>query len=429
VECPNCKKTDKVTIGNKNYCAICGSVMPDNSAPTSGQSLTDIRPAVVNPVAAVTSISIPVATAAAVAAPDPAPAPPTPNPAITAPAASPMPPLPITKPADNFHAKPQMGAVLDLRLAPATKTPEGASAAVNPAKVTASVQPSLVKRSGTSGRLDRAAAVEKSQLIKRFPSSYSAPVAVSTPENATQMDVTAPAPVPTPSPVTTPAPQPNPLPTVKVTTSVPIPDPPQPIAAPLPAANPAPMTMPNSVATQLASIKPLDTPETRQQIRQDAAKKAMAKTGPSPAAVAVVAVIVAVMGGYVWLTNYPHMAAKLASGKAGIEASLPGYMPTSYRLKGPISYSPGQVKFKFSSAGASSPLVITARRTHWDSSSLLENYVSKQSSDYLTMNSQGLTIYFYNGNNASWINQGLWYSLEGNSNLSREQMLKIIDSL
>lgn len=407
--------------------------MPDGpAAASSTQTLTDIRPSVVNPTVAPAArgLKIPVITGSA--------------PSATAEVTATNPQPTPSKPATSFHAQPQAGAVLDLRPASAAEATAATAAPAQPAaKIAVADQAAVVKKSGVSGRLSRAAAVEKSQMIKRFPSSSASGVAAATAQSSVPA-----APNPTPAPVATvasppapppPKPLPAPMPDVKVTTPIPaLPPLPAPASAlPIaPAPQPTPaaaaataMPMPNSVATQLAAIKPLDTPESRQQVRQDALKKAMVKTGPSPAAVAVAAVMIAVMGGYVWLTNYPHMAARLASTKAGIEASLPGYMPSSYRLKGPISYSPGQVKFKFSSAGSSSPLVITAKQTHWDSASLLENYVSKQSSDYLTMHSQGLTIYFYNGNHATWINQGLWYSLEGDSHLNREQLLKIIDSL
>jgi hypothetical protein len=74
-------------------------------------------------------------------------------------------------------------------------------------------------------------------------------------------------------------------------------------------------------------------------------------------------------------------------------------------------------------------MTLSQTRTSWDSRSLLENYVSRKTDKYLTVRNRGLTIYLYNGNQASWVNRGVWYALEGNSRLNREQILKIIDSL
>jgi hypothetical protein len=107
---------------------------------------------------------------------------------------------------------------------------------------------------------------------------------------------------------------------------------------------------------------------------------------------------------------------------------LPAYIPSSYSLDGTIAYEPGQVRLNFVSPNGDNLSLIEQKST-WDSAALLENYVAPKSSDYLTLNSQGLTIYIYNGNQVSWINGGIWYRLEGASKLNREEVLRIIDSL
>lgn len=134
------------------------------------------------------------------------------------------------------------------------------------------------------------------------------------------------------------------------------------------------------------------------------------------------------MGGYIWLQNYPKMAIHAASGRAGFSASLPGYVPTSYNLSGAIDSTPGQISFKFASPG-SQPFTVTQRSTNWDSLALLDNIISKKSSDYAAVEGQGLTIYMYNNNQAAWVNHGIWYSIEGATRLSHDQILKIAYSL
>jgi hypothetical protein len=135
------------------------------------------------------------------------------------------------------------------------------------------------------------------------------------------------------------------------------------------------------------------------------------------------------MGGYIWTQNYPKMSFHVAASKAGLEATLPGYLPASYHQSGPVSYQPGEITLNFASAGANEPLKITQRKTDWDSNSLRENYVSKQTDNYLAVQGQGLTIYMYNSNQASWVNHGVWYQINGVSQLGREQVLKIAYSL
>ena len=140
------------------------------------------------------------------------------------------------------------------------------------------------------------------------------------------------------------------------------------------------------------------------------------------------AAAVVLMGGYIWLQNYPKLALQSANTKAGLAASMPAFLPSSYNLKSTDTV-PGLVTLNFTSPSASAALKIAQARTTWDSSSLLDNFVAKNTDDYATVQGQGLTIYLFNNNHVTWVNHGIWYSIEGASRLSREQILKIAYSL
>jgi hypothetical protein len=152
------------------------------------------------------------------------------------------------------------------------------------------------------------------------------------------------------------------------------------------------------------------------------------KLSPNAQRTATVAAAVAIMGGYIWFQNYPKLALHNANSQAGISASLPAYLPSSYNLKH-TTVKPGAVTLSFFSPSSDEALKIAQTRTDWDSSSLLDNYVAQRADDYATVQNQGLTIYLFNNNQATWVNHGLWYSIEGASRLSREQILKIAYSL
>lgn len=196
---------------------------------------------------------------------------------------------------------------------------------------------------------------------------------------------------------------------------------------------PAPTSavMPGQVVTTIEANKKLLTPAALAKAdpvtaRKEAFALALAnapKRSSLTSAIAAVAVVV-VMGGYIWLQNVPKLAVHTASAKAGFDASLPSYVPSSYTMQHDVSAGPGHITLAFSSPSGNN-LIINQQKTSWDSQSLLDNYVSKQSSGYLTVNNQGLTIYLYNGDAASWVNQGVWYSIQGNNQLNREQLLKI----
>ncbi len=189
--------------------------------------------------------------------------------------------------------------------------------------------------------------------------------------------------------------------------------------------------MPGIVATNIQASQRLIKPEPAVKVDPEVARKqafelALANAPKRPGAVSVAAALAAVlvMGGYIWFANAPKLAVRTAASKAGFEASLPSYLPSNYSLEKPISSSPGRITLAFSSAD-SDHFTVTQQKTSWDPQSLLDNYVVKQSQQYLAVAGQGLTIYLYNGDSASWVNRGVWYSIQGNKQLNREQLLKI----
>lgn len=193
---------------------------------------------------------------------------------------------------------------------------------------------------------------------------------------------------------------------------------------------PATQTLPNHVASKVDSMAKL-APDPKQ-ARDDAFKLALssagAKPAPKPSAIAASVLAVIIMGGYIWLQNYPKLAVRNAAEKAGIAASVPSYVPAGYRL-GPVTYARGQITLSFRTATPDASLSIAQRRTDWDTGSLVENYLNQRADQYLTVEGQGLTIYLYDGNHATWVNRGVWYTIEGTNRLNREQILKIAYSL
>jgi hypothetical protein len=198
------------------------------------------------------------------------------------------------------------------------------------------------------------------------------------------------------------------------------------IAAPALSAPAEPLgpELPNSAVTHHEALRRIinSIPANTDQPRRKALRK------PHAGHYAAIAASIAIMAGYIWLENYPKMAVQTASSQAGITASLPGYLPSSYQLTN-TSTGPGLVTISFSSPNQSSPLVISQQRTTWDSKSLLDKFVTAQSNEYSSITGQGLTVYLFGSNQASWVNHGIWYSITGTGRLSRDQIMKIVYSL
>ena len=60
---------------------------------------------------------------------------------------------------------------------------------------------------------------------------------------------------------------------------------------------------------------------------------------------------------------------------------------------------------------------------------LLDNYVSVSNRDYQTKEEKGRTVYIYDDSNATWVDGGIWYQIEGDSSLSSDQLLNIVASM
>ena len=189
------------------------------------------------------------------------------------------------------------------------------------------------------------------------------------------------------------------------------------------------------VAESQSEDKPLTEEEALKLVHERATEKAnlpQPKVGHSFSASSIGLSMVGLIlvGAYIWQINYPSLAFKVAAGKAGISASSPSYIPSGWKLSNNIKTSPGVVSYSLQTDGDKRQVAITEAKTDWDSQALAENYIAPKSADYLALQAQGLTIYMYGDNQASWVNRGNWYRIEGNNHgLSQDQIIKIATSL
>lgn len=135
------------------------------------------------------------------------------------------------------------------------------------------------------------------------------------------------------------------------------------------------------------------------------------------------------VGGYYVYSNIPHFALRIASSRAGVQASLPGYKPSGYEFAGPVSYADGVIEMGFKSNSDDRSYNIAVKESAWDSQSLLDNFIEPMTNDYAIFQQGGLTVYVYNQSNATWVDGGTWYTITGNQLMTSEQLLKIADSL
>lgn len=146
-------------------------------------------------------------------------------------------------------------------------------------------------------------------------------------------------------------------------------------------------------------------------------------TSFSTAALAVV-----LIGGFLAYQNAANMTLRLASHKAGFAATMPGYRPSGFSV-GHFAYSPGTVTLSFvSNSDSSRHFAITEKPSSWDSATLLNNFVATVGQDYQTVQAAGRTLYV-TGNQATWVNNGIWYQVDTAGALSPDQLIDLASSM
>jgi len=160
--------------------------------------------------------------------------------------------------------------------------------------------------------------------------------------------------------------------------------------------------------------------------------RAARRLGTSTKVVSVGAAAFAVLllGSFFAYQNVPNFAMRVAAARSGVHASMPGYQPAGFAVKGPVHYNNGEVIVSYNAnADTNRKYTITQKNSDWSSDALLSNYVAVGNKMYQTYQDQGRTIYIYNGTNATWVNQGVWYNIAGNANLNGEQLVHIATSM
>jgi hypothetical protein len=139
-------------------------------------------------------------------------------------------------------------------------------------------------------------------------------------------------------------------------------------------------------------------------------------------------VVLLAIGTFVYF-NAPELSLRMASSRAGFEARLPNYSPTGFTF-GNLTYSPGNVTISYKDGqNELRRFDITQRVSTWDSEGLLSNFVSGAASAHQTYERAGRTVYLYGNNTATWVDSGIWYTIDGSNALTKNQVLDMAGSL
>jgi hypothetical protein len=160
-------------------------------------------------------------------------------------------------------------------------------------------------------------------------------------------------------------------------------------------------------------------------------RKLAHRLGITPRAMAVSSSVLAValLVGFFAIQNIPNVSMRVAAARAGFSATMPGYEPAGFGFKGPIQYDDGQVRISFSSHSDGRTYSVVQRESSWNSDALLSNFVVAQKKQFQTYIDRGRTLYIYDGSNATWVDNGVWYQIEGNASMTTDQLVRIAASI
>lgn len=131
--------------------------------------------------------------------------------------------------------------------------------------------------------------------------------------------------------------------------------------------------------------------------------------------------------GFMAYQNIPNLTMHMAAARSGVKASLPGYHPAGFSV-GRFTYQPGNVTVSYHSNSDNRSFKVIQAASQWDSQSLLSNVVATANRPYQTYNQAGRTVYVY-GNDATWVDGGVWYTVTDNAALSSNQLLRLASSM
>lgn len=141
------------------------------------------------------------------------------------------------------------------------------------------------------------------------------------------------------------------------------------------------------------------------------------------------AVALLLIVGFFAYQNVTNIDMRIASSRAGIKGNLPSYQPAGFGIAGGIAYNPGQITISYKSNSDNRNFKIMQNVSEWNSQALMDNYVAVNHPNNQTIQDRGKTVYIYDGSNATWVDGGIWYRIEGESQLNSDQLLNIAASL
>jgi Domain of unknown function (DUF4367) len=202
---------------------------------------------------------------------------------------------------------------------------------------------------------------------------------------------------------------------------------------------PAPVT--HAAVPQVSTKKPVHRTSSKQALFEHALANAKSHEQPAPVkhrktrskhrrmihSVASLTAVLAIGVSIAYL-NKGSVELQLASVRAGFQASMPGYAPAGFE-RTQTETKDGKIAIKFTSPLDKQNFTISQQASSWDSQTLFDSVVATNSNSYQTVLSGGRTIFLYGNDQATWVDGGILYKLQGNADLTKDQISSIASSM
>ncbi len=162
--------------------------------------------------------------------------------------------------------------------------------------------------------------------------------------------------------------------------------------------------------------------------RETTPKKGLLHKLATPAGLLPVFVTTMAIAGFLVYQNIPSISMRVAANRAGFNARLPE-SPIGFGVDGPVVVDGGRVSVRFRSNTDTRNATLHQQPSNLDTDSLRLGFLEQNDIEYQTYSRNGSTIFIYGDSQATWLNQGVWFTLEGESRLSPAQILDLASSI
>lgn len=144
------------------------------------------------------------------------------------------------------------------------------------------------------------------------------------------------------------------------------------------------------------------------------------------AAGGLVLIVIAAFAAY---QNSPSLQLKVASLRSGVSAGTPNFQASGFSYNGTAAQNGKLVIGLKNQQGTYS---VSQQDTNWSNADMIQNVGATDASGfptYSTVQAGNTTVYRLDNDSATWVANGKWYQVAGNSSLSNSQVTALVKNL